>query len=132
MLEGFPATKETQMPTHSFLLYVEDPVKSAEFYEKLLRKKPVEASPGFAMFELTAPTMLGLWRRADVMPKASASTGSNEIGFHVESSAVVEQFFSSAKEIGAKVLQDPTQMDFGYTFTVADPDGHRLRVFASQ
>ena len=38
------------MPTHSFLLYVEDPIKSAEFYEKLLRAKPVDVSPGFAMF----------------------------------------------------------------------------------
>ena len=119
------------MPTHSFLLYVEDPLKSAEFYEKLLRKPPVEASPGFAMFELTAPTMLGLWKRADVMPKASAPTGSNEIGFHVESVDVVAQFFNAAKTIGATVLQEPVTMDFGFTFTVADPDGHRLRVFAT-
>ena len=119
------------MPTHSFLLYVEDPVASAAFYEKLLRKKPVEASPGFAMFELTAPTMLGLWKRADVLPKVTAATGTNEIGFHVESNQIVEQFFGSAKDIGAKVLQEPAQMDFGYTFTVADPDGHRLRVFAT-
>ena len=119
------------MPTHSFLLYVEDPLKSAEFYEKLLRAKPVDASPGFAMFALTAPTMLGLWKRDDVLPKATAPTGSNEIGFHVESKDLVEQFFHSAKHIGAKVLQEPVQMDFGYTFTVADPDGHRLRVFAT-
>ena len=78
------------MPTHSFLLYVEDPVTSAAFYEKLLRKKPIEASPGFAMFELTAPTMLGLWKRDDVLPKVTAPTGTNEIGFHVESNAVVD------------------------------------------
>lgn len=119
------------MPNHSFLLYVEDPQKSAEFYEKLLHAKPVEVSPGFAMFALTAPTMLGLWRRADVLPKVTAPVGSNELGFHVESKDMVEQFFQAAKMIGAAVLQEPTQMDFGYTFTVADPDGHRLRVFAT-
>ena len=119
------------MPNHSFLLYVEDPLKSAEFYEKLLRAKPVEASPGFAMFALTPPTMLGLWKRADVLPKVTVSTGCNEVGFHVESKEIVGQFFESAKQIGAKVLQEPTQMDFGFTFTVADPDGHRLRVFAT-
>ena len=119
------------MPDHSFLLYVEDPLKSAAFYEKLLRAKPVEASAGFAMFALTPPTMLGLWRRADVLPKAMAPAGCNELGFHVESAAIVGQFFESAKQVGAKVLQEPTQMDFGYTFTVADPDGHRLRVFAT-
>jgi predicted enzyme related to lactoylglutathione lyase len=122
---------ETIMQTHSFLLYVEDPLKSADFYEKRLRAQPIEASPGFAMFALTAPTMLGLWKRADVLPKATSPTGSNEIGFTVESNAVVDQFFESAKQIGAKVLQEPAQMDFGYTFTVADPDGHRLRVFAA-
>ena len=80
------------MPSHSFLLYVEDPIASASFYEMLLRAPPVEASPGFAMFALTAPTMLGLWKRADVLPKATAPAGSNEIGFTVESDAVVDQF----------------------------------------
>lgn len=119
------------MPNHSFLLYVEDPLKSAAFYEKLLCAKSVEASPGFAMFALTAPTMLGLWKRADVLPKVTALAGSNELGFQVESKDIVEQFFAAAKSIGAVVLQEPTQMDFGYTFTVADPDGHRLRVFDS-
>jgi len=118
------------MLSHSFLLYVEDPIASAAFYEKLLRAPPVEASPGFAMFALTAPTMLGLWKRADVLPKATAPAGSNEIGFTVESDAVVDQFFAASKQIGAAVLQQPTLMDFGYTFTIADPDGHRLRVFA--
>jgi predicted enzyme related to lactoylglutathione lyase len=31
---------------------------------------------------------------------------------------------------GLDVLQPPTPMDFGFTFTAGDPDGHRLRVFA--
>ena len=117
------------MPQHTFILYVEDPMKSAAFYEKLLQAKAVEASPGFAVFALAPPTMLGLWRRADVLPKAIAPTGCNEVSFHVESKDIVEQFFGVSKSIGAKVLQEPVQMDFGYTFTVADPDGHRLRVF---
>ena len=118
------------MPTHSFILYVDDPLKSADFYEKLLRAKPLEASPGFAMFALTAPTMLGLWKRTDVKPAASAPAGSNEVGFQVEADTTVDQFFDAAKQIGASVLQEPTLLDFGYTFTVADPDGNRLRVFA--
>ena len=119
------------MPNHSFLLYVENPLKSAEFYEQLLRKKPSDASPGFAMFMLTPPTMLGLWKRADVLPKVTAPSGCNEIGFEVQSNAIVDEFFVAAKKIGAAVLQEPTQMDFGYTFTIADLDGHRLRVFAA-
>jgi catechol 2,3-dioxygenase-like lactoylglutathione lyase family enzyme len=119
------------MPNHTFILYVEDPLKSAEFYEKLLGAKPVDASPGFAVFNLAAPTMLGLWKRADVKPAASAPTGANELSFEVPTKIAVDSFFASAKSIGAIVLQEPTQMDFGYTFTVADPDGHRLRAFAT-
>jgi hypothetical protein len=30
--------------------------------------------------------------------------------------------------MGWPVLQAPTLMDFGYTATTADPDGHRARV----
>lgn len=30
---------------------------------------------------------------------------------------------------GITILQQPTDLDFGRTFTAADPDGHRLRVF---
>jgi len=26
------------------------------------------------------------------------------------------------------VIQSPVELDFGYTFAVVDPDGHRLRV----
>ena len=118
------------MPTHSFLLYVEDPIKSAAFYEKLLNAKPVEVSPGFAMFALTPPTMLGLWKRADVLPKATAPAGSNEVGFQVESKEEVDKFFAMSEKLGVTILQKPTTMDFGYTFTIADPDGNRLRMFA--
>jgi predicted lactoylglutathione lyase len=119
------------MPNHTFIFYVEDPLKSAEFYEKLLRAKPVDASPGFAVFALNVPTMLGLWKRADVLPKVTVPTGSNELSFQVENKSIVDDFFIAAQKIGASVLQNPTQMDFGYTFTVADPDGHRLRVFST-
>jgi predicted enzyme related to lactoylglutathione lyase len=34
------------------------------------------------------------------------------------------------KLLGLDIIQEPTKMDFGFTFTAADPDGHRLRVFA--
>jgi predicted enzyme related to lactoylglutathione lyase len=117
------------MINHTIIFYVEDPMRSASFYEKLLQAKPVDASPGFAVFALNAPTMLGLWKKSEVLPKVMVPTGSNELSFGVESNEKVEEFFEQAKMIGAAVLQNPEQMDFGYTFTVADPDGHRLRVF---
>jgi hypothetical protein len=65
------------------------------------------------MFALTAPTMLGLCKRADVLPKVTAPTRCSELGFHVDSRTLVEQFFEAARQIGAQVLQEPIQMDFG-------------------
>ena len=82
------------------MLYVEDSIKSSTFYEKMLNAKPVEASPCFAMFELTPPTTLGLWKRADVLPKVNAVAGSNEVGFQVESKEAVDQFFTNSEKLG--------------------------------
>jgi len=31
---------------------------------------------------------------------------------------------------GLAIAQEPTKMNFGFTFTALDPDGHRLRVYA--
>ena len=31
---------------------------------------------------------------------------------------------------GINIIQSPTQLDFGFTFTVGDPDGHRVRVMS--
>ena len=36
---------------------------------------------------------------------------------------------SYSQQLGLKVIQEPTDMDFGFTFVVEDPDGHRLRPF---
>ncbi|NOK15567.1 hypothetical protein [Corallococcus carmarthensis] len=34
-----------------------------------------------------------------------------------------------SKALGLKVLQQPTDMPFGFTLVVEDTDGHRLRPF---
>jgi predicted enzyme related to lactoylglutathione lyase len=41
----------------------------------------------------------------------------------------VKAKFTDWKRRGLNIIQEPVQMDFGYTFVAADPDGHRLRVF---
>jgi predicted enzyme related to lactoylglutathione lyase len=122
--------KPTMQPTHMMLLYVKDPIKTAAFYTKVLGCEPIEASPGFAMFPLNPHTVAGFWKRDAVEPKVSAEPGGSEIGFHVASEAEVDARFEQLKSTGAAILQTPVKMDFGYTFTAADPDGHRLRVFA--
>jgi catechol 2,3-dioxygenase-like lactoylglutathione lyase family enzyme len=111
------------------LLYVRDPLASAGFYGGLLDKPAVEASPGFAMFALASGVMLGLWAIDGVMPAATPPGGS-ELAFAVDSPATVDERHAAWRALGLPIAQAPMQMDFGYTFTALDPDGHRLRVFA--
>ncbi len=116
--------------TPNFILaYVADARRSALLYEKLLGSPPVEASPNWAMFVFPNGLSLGLWGRNEVEPKATLPGGS-EIAFPVESDEAVTSARDAWAGLGLKILQEPTRMDFGFTFTAADPDGHRLRVFA--
>jgi catechol 2,3-dioxygenase-like lactoylglutathione lyase family enzyme len=110
------------------LNYVADPLKSASLYTKLLGREPVESSPGFALFMLPSGVALGLWKRDEVEPRATLP-GGTEFCVTVESNDAVHAARKAWAGLGLKILQEPTDMDFGYTFTAADPDGHRLRVF---
>lgn len=113
-----------------FILYVDSPAKSAEFYSRLLGRAPVESSPTFAMFALSSGVMLGLWSKHTVEPAAEGTGGGTEVAFTVESRERVIATHAEWKKQGLPVIQEPLQMDFGYTFVALDPDGHRLRVFA--
>ena len=44
--------------------------------------------------------------------------------------AAVDAMHTEWSGRGWGIAQKPVQMDFGYTFTALDPDGHRLRVMA--
>ncbi|KJF65783.1 VOC family protein [Rhizobium nepotum] len=120
------------MTTHPdfTILYVDNPPASTEFYKVLLGAEPVEASPTFSLFVLQNGMKLGLWSRHTVEPKASVTGGGGELAFRVESDAQVDEAFADWKTKGITILQQPGTMDFGYTFTASDPDGHRLRVYA--
>lgn len=118
-------------PNHMMLFYVRDPLASAAFYAKVLGAPALESSPGFAMFKLNDGTMLGLWNRAGVAPAPEAAPGASEIGFHVANTADVDRLHDEWRADGTAIVQSPAHMDFGYTFTARDPDGHRLRVFAA-
>ena len=111
------------------LLYVKDPAVSVQFYSDLLGKAPAESSPTFAMFSLDSGTMLGLWAAHTVKPAANA-VGGAEIAFAVASIDTVKAMYATWNAKDLKIVQTPTQMEFGFTFVALDPDGHRLRVFA--
>lgn len=114
---------------HFILLHVESPEASARFYADLIGQPPLEQSPTFAMFALPSGARLGLWSRHTVEPAATAQGGAAEIAMVMPSAAAVDETCDAWSARGIAILQQPTDLDFGRTFTAADPDGHRLRVF---
>ena len=119
-----------QSPTF-FILYVDNPVSSAAFYQDLLGRAPVESSPTFALFVLDGGVKLGLWSRHTVEPAARSAGGGHEVCFSVDGKPGVDALYADWGKRGVAVAQAPVEMDFGYTFVMLDPDQHRLRVFAS-
>lgn len=116
-------------PTY-YLLHVADPGKSAGFYAELFGRPPVEISPTFALFVLDGGIKVGLWSKATVEPATGGAPGALEIGIALKAPDDVDAFHESWLARGLPVFQPPTDMDFGRSFMVADPDGHRIRLFA--
>ncbi|MCU6434672.1 VOC family protein [Undibacterium sp. Jales W-56] len=122
------------MPHPNFiLLYVDNPLASAQFYRDILGLTAIETSPTFAMFALDSGIMLGLWSKHTVVPAPAHPQigGTSEIAFALETNAQVDQTYRDWKERHLPVIQEPATVDFDYTFVATDPDGHRLRVFAA-
>jgi hypothetical protein len=117
------------MPAFTYaLLYVADVPASATLYARLLDLAPVESAPTFALFVMPNGFKLGLWARHEIEPRATLPGGS-ELCIALDSDEAVRAARDAWVGLGLRILQEPTNMDFGYTFTAADMDGHRLRVF---
>jgi predicted enzyme related to lactoylglutathione lyase len=112
------------------LLYVDSPVASAAFYEKLIGHSPIELSATFALFKLESGLKLGFWSKQTVEPQAMMTGGGGELAFAVADHATVQAQYASWCKLGVTIKQELTEMDFGYTFVALDPDNHRLRVYA--
>lgn len=110
------------------LLAVADPARSATFYSALLGTRPVENSPTFVLYVLPNGIKLGLWIKGEIEP-APRTAGGIEVSFSEDNYDAVRTTFDDWKN-KARIIQQPTEMDFGFTFVAEDPDGHRLRVFA--
>ena len=114
----------------TIIFYVGDVAKSLDFYTRILERDPVESSPNFAMYELKPGTMFALWARDDVQPTIPVHGTSGELAILVDNKSVVESLHKRWSANKTVIAQAPMAMDFGYTFTALDPDGHRVRVFA--
>lgn len=110
------------------LLAVRDPLRSAELYTKLLGREPVEKAPTFVLYVLPTGLKIGLWLANEMEPRPNAA-GGIEISFSEDSKDAVRATYAEWTKLGLKVVQEPTEMDFGFTFVVEDLDGHRLRPF---
>jgi catechol 2,3-dioxygenase-like lactoylglutathione lyase family enzyme len=110
------------------LLAVADPARSATFYSSLLGVQPVENSPTFVLYVLPNGIKLGLWIKGEIVP-APRAAGCIEVSFSEDNYDAVRATFDDWKN-KTRIIQQPTEMDFGFTFVAEDPDGHRLRVFA--
>ena len=110
------------------ILYVDNPTVSTHFYAHLLEKSPVHNSPTFSLFALDSGLKFGLWAKHEVEPTTGMSGGGSELVFSVADRDAVDAMHADWARRGIIIAQTPTVMDFGYTFTAVDPDGHRLRV----
>jgi len=115
---------------HFILLYVDSPRRSGAFYADLLGCAPVEQSPTFCLFVLQSGLRLGLLSRHTIEPAPGAAGGGTELGVEVADAAAVDALYADWGARDIRVLQKPVDLDFGRTFVIIDPDGHRLRVFA--
>jgi len=111
------------------LLAAANPRRSGALYAKIFGLEPVENSETFVLFVLPSGLKVGLWQAEEMEPKVGKADGI-DISFGEPNYAAVRSTYDVWKGLDLVMLQEPTEMDFGFTFTAADPDGHRLRVFA--
>ncbi|WCN10895.1 VOC family protein [Marinomonas mediterranea] len=115
-----------------FVLYAESINQSVALYTQLIGLPPVDQSPNFAMFRTNEGLMLGIWQKDQVRPELDKIGCGMEIVFAVESPAQLEQELGKYESLNLSILNPIVEMDFGYSFTALDSDGHRLRVMCQK
>lgn len=116
---------------NSIILYVSDVEKSTRFYTRLLNAEPVEQYSEFSVFALSDDMVLGLQAKSGIDPAPQPYIGGTEICMSDVSNREVDEIFCKWSELDVKIIMKPAMLDFGYTFVATDPDGHRLRVCAT-
>ncbi|RAI04536.1 drug:proton antiporter [Acuticoccus sediminis] len=103
--------------------------RSAAFWHSVVGADPVQDMPTFKLYPLGHGFMLGLWAREEIVPEPAAAGGS-EVSIRRDTPAEVDAMHDDWAARGIAILAAPADMGFGRTFVAADPDGHRIRVFA--
>lgn len=116
---------------NSLILYVQDVDASTRFYRALLGAPPLETFPEFALFALQDNFHLGLQARDGIYPPPQEKVGGTELCFSHATDDEVDALCRAWVARGVTIVAPPTRLAFGYTFVAQDPDGHRLRVCAT-
>lgn len=110
---------------NSILIGSEHPEKLREFYQKILGKKPDMDQGGYFGF-LAGNTFLSFGPHDKVKGK---SKNPERMIFNFETKEVKREF-KRMKQLGARVVAAPYQMDgmSGWIATLADPDGNYFQL----
>lgn len=112
-----------------FIFYVTDPAASARFYADALGAPILYQAADFTMLPLGDGARLGLWRAEEVQPRAALNPGGAELDVALADAEALMAAEARLAAQGVTILQPLTTLGFGQAVTVADPDGHRLRLY---
>lgn len=110
------------------IFYVEDPLESSKFYQKLFERTPQFSVPTYVCFQFENGFYFALW---STKAKDFVSMGSGqrmELSFMVKEEREVLELYNKWKNLGVTIEQEFHQAVFGPTFVALDPDQHRIRV----
>lgn len=110
------------------LFYVQSPMESAAFYEKIFKIKPVASFPTYVAFSFTNGLIFSLWSTQATNFVSGGQGHRSELAFIVQNEDQVRALRNSWKELDVQIEQDLHEAAFGLTFVALDPDGHRIRV----
>ena len=116
---------------NSVILYVDNVETSTAFYKSIFGEGPVEAFPGFSVFSLKDGFILGLQSKHDIEPKPQPAFGGFELCLSDISIEEVDAIYRDFKARNIPMALPPSRLEFGYTFVALDPDGHRIRLCAT-
>ena len=110
------------------LFYVQDPLNSALFYEKIFLRTPIASFPTYVAFTFENGITFSLWS-TQAKNFVSGGTGHrSELSFMVKDEQTVRKLRKQWGEFDVIIEQDLHNAVFGLTFVALDPDGHRIRV----
>jgi uncharacterized glyoxalase superfamily protein PhnB len=114
-----------------FILYCADQQRSTNFYQQLLRQKPVLNVPGMTEFQLTDNVKLGLMPNNGIakilgekIPPPSLGHGIPRCELYIYTDEP-EEYFGRALEMGGVAISNVASRDWGDKVGyVSDLDGH--------